>query len=304
MKDSDTGSKTRRPMKRANKTGWAGMVAKIERDFAEHKASKEESAADRAARRTADATVGIQRLTWVLAAVAALTLCELIEGGADTKALVEASKKQARAAEQFADTAGLINQNVNDAVGKLDAQAKATEAAMKSQERAYVTVEIHSLFPDQPQRPPLLSVTPGQAEAVGLSAGSHWCDEIDNINVGRTPTIGERTTAFATTDQNPRRTIEAFAPPPYPYRAGTVGQTSMFHRTCTTEIVDAVAFGEIMRKGLNIFTYGVTQYRDVYGDYHETGFCLILASTGDVRGCGYGSWFDKRPGRRQQNQAN
>jgi hypothetical protein len=71
-----------------------------------------------------------------------LTLIEVIEGGADTKALVVASKEQAdaasnqsRSAQQFADTASLINGNINDAVGKLNLQAKETQALIEQAKR-------------------------------------------------------------------------------------------------------------------------------------------------------------------------
>jgi hypothetical protein len=90
---------------------------------------KNETIEQKAARLTAEATRWIAIFTVVMAIVAGLTLWNLIAGGADTKALVEASKQQAIAARQFAATAGLINGNINDAVGKLDRQAAATETS-------------------------------------------------------------------------------------------------------------------------------------------------------------------------------
>jgi hypothetical protein len=61
-----------------------------------------------------------------------LTFWELIQGGADTKALVDASRKEARAAEKsarasrdFADTAAKINTGIGTAVNKLNLQAGA-----------------------------------------------------------------------------------------------------------------------------------------------------------------------------------
>jgi len=102
---------------------------------------KNETIEQRAARITAEATHKIAIYTVVMALVAIFTLVELYRGGADTKALVEASKKQADAAQkqacaaqhnadaaqQFSNTAGLINRNIHDAVGKLNTQAKATQ---------------------------------------------------------------------------------------------------------------------------------------------------------------------------------
>ena len=251
-------------------------------------------------------------LTFVIAATGVVGIILVIQGGRDTARIRDAAEKQAssasksvQASRDFADTAALINSGIGDAVKKLDRQAKATEYAMKSEQRAYVLVEVHSIFPDQPQKMPLVDLNSEQAKAIGLSPGMHWCEEINSINIGKTPTIGERTTAFATIEQNPRSTVEAFTPPPYPYKAGTVGIPKMFHRTCTNEVIDRPTLDELIGKDRNIFTYGVVQYRDIYGDYRETGFCLIVtAHSGAVRGCGYGSWFDKRPDRKQHKQAN
>lgn len=61
-----------------------------------------EAKQDPSARLTAVATAWIAAFTVVLAIVAALTLWQLIRGGADTKASVDASAKQAAAAESFA----------------------------------------------------------------------------------------------------------------------------------------------------------------------------------------------------------
>jgi hypothetical protein len=178
MTDGDTGRKAGYRIKRVHKDAWAGVVAKIKREFAERAArEQEESPADRAARRTADATVWIQRLTWVLAAVAALTLVELIQGGADTKALVDASKKQAEAAQQFADTADDINGSIGDAVDKLDAEAKnsaaaikATQDAMRQDQRAWIFATGFELS-EEPQ--------PNQAFTI----------KITFINNGKTPAL-------------------------------------------------------------------------------------------------------------------
>jgi len=120
------------------------LVSYIKRKVHERRTKKEkESPADKAARVTASATRWMAIFTVVLAIVAILTLCVLIQGGADTKALVDAAKKQAcaasknaQAARDFADTASKINGNISDAVGKLDAQARATQQASRSAVKA------------------------------------------------------------------------------------------------------------------------------------------------------------------------
>ena len=126
---------------------WFRFVEKVKRDIKERHTPKEkESAADRAARLTANATRAIAWLTLFIAVIAGLQLYELFEGGADTTAIAKAAKQQARsarqiakasrrnatAAEGFATSAGLINGGINDAVSKLGAQSKAIEAARRS----------------------------------------------------------------------------------------------------------------------------------------------------------------------------
>jgi hypothetical protein len=90
----------------------------------------EEGPEGRAARSTATATWWIAVFTIILAAVGALTLFEVIEGGVDTEALVDTSRKQARAADQsakaaqnFAVSAERIDKGVESAVEKLNDQA-------------------------------------------------------------------------------------------------------------------------------------------------------------------------------------
>jgi hypothetical protein len=68
---------------------------------------------------------------------------EMHTSGLDTHALAEAAKQQvfaagksAQAAQNFASSAALINGNINDAVGKLDAQAKATQRSANAAKSA------------------------------------------------------------------------------------------------------------------------------------------------------------------------
>jgi hypothetical protein len=98
---SDTGgsANAKQPIKKPRQSGWARLVSDVKRDTEERKSKKEkESTADRAAKRSADATYAIAAFTIVLAIVAVLTLVEVIEGGGDTKAIAEATKHSAYAA--------------------------------------------------------------------------------------------------------------------------------------------------------------------------------------------------------------
>jgi hypothetical protein len=142
------------PVKQAvepHRKNGRGFVHYVKRIVHKRRAKREnEKPEERAARLTATATVWIAIFTIVLAIVAGLTLVELILSGADTKALVGAAAKQATAADKtkdsaeksaqasrdFADTAGDINGSINDAVKKLDAQAKAIEVTRAQSQKA------------------------------------------------------------------------------------------------------------------------------------------------------------------------
>jgi hypothetical protein len=108
-------------------------------------------------------------MVWATCVIAAGTLMsfgairlqwkEMVKGSEDTTAIREAAQKQADAAQMFADTASLINGNINDAVAKLDAQARATQ---KAADAAHLSAE--GLRP----RLAIILLTPVQSVANGL----------------------------------------------------------------------------------------------------------------------------------------
>ncbi len=63
-----------------------------------------------------------------------------------------------------------------------------------------------------------------------------------------------------------------------------------------TDPVDEATAKKLVNAQVLIYIYGVIQYFDVFGDYHETGFCYerVLDSNAFI-GCEFGNWFDKRP---------
>jgi hypothetical protein len=145
--------------------GWWRRIIYIERKMDERRAKREECRAKRknetteqeAARLTAEATRWIAVFTVVMAIVAGLTLWELIQGGADTRALVDASRKQAcaasksaKAARDFADTAALINSGIGDAVKKLAAQAKASQKSADAAKSAADTARDALILDQRP----------------------------------------------------------------------------------------------------------------------------------------------------------
>jgi hypothetical protein len=140
----------------------AWSISEIKRKLHESKAKHEqENATDKAARRTADATVWIAAFTVILALVGIFTLYEIITGGNDTHELAESAKKQATASVQQvsvmaalaiaaklqSDQAIAQTTKMGESLAKTDSLIKATKTiadnardSLKVSQRAYVTV--------------------------------------------------------------------------------------------------------------------------------------------------------------------
>jgi len=91
------------PVTQPRDAWWVRFIRYAKRKMDERAAKKkQESAQDRLARRTANATVWIAIFTVVLAGAALLTLWQVIAGGSDTHDLAVAAKSQAELAHQQA----------------------------------------------------------------------------------------------------------------------------------------------------------------------------------------------------------
>lgn len=156
MSDTANSTKATPEVKEPRHHWGTRFVGYVKRKLHQRRAKKQhEKPADRAARRTATATVWMAIFTVVLATVSGLTLLvlrlqlkEMHEGGIDTHALADATskmkdsaEKSAQASRDFADTAGDINDSMGDAVKKLDAQAKAIQTSARAAESAAKTAD-------------------------------------------------------------------------------------------------------------------------------------------------------------------
>jgi hypothetical protein len=144
-------------------------VSYIKRKFQEYKAKhKNETAADKAARRTAHATWWIAAFTVVLAVASIRTLTEIHEGGKDTHALAVAAGQQATAAETSANAAKSAANTANE--------------TLKASRRSFVLEQRPYLITDTPRFVRSPSVD-GQAIEVNITFK----------NIGKTPAINRRT---------------------------------------------------------------------------------------------------------------
>jgi hypothetical protein len=128
MEDTEGGENTNPPITAPRQTRWSRLVGYVKRKLHERKTKKEnESPTDRAARRTAHATVWIAAFTVVMALVGAGTLYEIIEGGRDTHALAVAAGKQADRMQVFADRMKDQTDRTKDLADRMKDQADRTK---------------------------------------------------------------------------------------------------------------------------------------------------------------------------------
>ena len=99
------------PERKSRQTPWTRLIRYVKRELHKHRAAREkkkaqETPADRAARRTANATYVIAVFTIVLAVSTTWTLVEIHRGGVDTHALAIAAGNQAKWTQSLAGAAG------------------------------------------------------------------------------------------------------------------------------------------------------------------------------------------------------
>jgi hypothetical protein len=173
------------------------------------------------------------------------------------------------------------------AVGNLNWEARSMEATAKS-ERAFLWVTDIKV-----EGTPLRS-TNGDVQI---------CVSVVVMNGGRSPAVGVRLNRFATFGPNAINTIRKLKVTPEMVPRGDIigpsggtTSTNMWGSACTKP-VDARTAVEILNNRIPIYAYGAIQYFDIFGDYHETGFCSYRMPTGPFKTCeqGIGNWwFDRR----------
>jgi hypothetical protein len=191
-----------------------------------------------------------------------------------------ASEKSADAAKLAADTAAATLKHVtaNDS-----ATSAAALAAFKEEERAYISTTVVNQ-----SSAPILTDPKGQ---------KHYCLDVHFVNGGKTPAIGTWATREATFGPNAERIIKELKTPSFPPSVANMDGpgSDKWASGCTDSIEDATA-DLLQQNKIDTYIYGVIQYRDIFGDSHETGFCWVRhAGFSPFGGCEYGNWFDKRP---------
>jgi hypothetical protein len=138
-----------------------GLIDKMKSKMREHHAEKHsETPTDRAVRVTANATVWMAIFTAFLFFTSAATvwilrnqLTEMYEGGIDTHALAQASKRQAAAAQSFSTSAEKIKTSMSDAVDKLDQQVTKLNSGVQQTSRLARDAEVANANALEADRP-------------------------------------------------------------------------------------------------------------------------------------------------------
>lgn len=126
----------------------------------------------------------------------------------------------------------------------------------------------------------------------------HVCADVHVVNSGKTPANGVHIWRYAIFGPNAERTIKAMKVPDYKTPSGDVlGLSGDKWGTAFTPAVANATASSLIDGTVSLYVYGVVQYFDIFGEYHETGFCSqrVQRSTAFIVCDGFGNWFDKKP---------
>lgn len=190
----------------------------------------------------------------------------------------------ANASKKSADTADAALKHItaND-----KATSEASFSTFKQEERAYVGTTSANQS--------------GDNGVLRDARGNHYCVDIHIANSGRTPAIGTRITRYVIVyGPEGKSIVGKMLVPSFPEN-GRVDPPNapFFASACTPDPVDDTTLAKFQSATFGVYVYGVIQYRDIFGDYHETGFCLQRLPGFAVFGSpDFGNWFDKKPDRK------
>ncbi len=193
-----------------------------------------------------------------------------------------ASEKAANAAKSAADTADATLRHVKSQDKETSA---ARLAAFKVEQRAYVAYTYAAMS------------NPPACAAPGL-VGKRVCADIHFVNSGRTPAIGLHLYRHATFGKNAEKIIKTYRVPPRDFgpNGDLLGNVGDKWITAPTDPVDDATSGNLINATVSLYVYGVAEYYDIFGDYHETGFCVFrVPGSNAFMECEFGNWFDRRP---------
>jgi hypothetical protein len=292
MPDAEDGKPPNAPVKELVPSRWARFVSNVKRKFHERKAKKEiETPTDRAARRTASATVWIAIFTVILALVGLITLAEVIGGGRDTRDLAIAAKQQADKMKDMSDAADKIRQAADKMVAQdqriADNSGKSiTKNAEQGRATLNATIEEyrleHRAWVSMNGIQTIRTEADGTMHEIQVSQ-VHSSDKIAmNVhyrNTGSTPAFDVRTAArgviFPT---NP-----TFTDLPSESTPAIVQPSDGVFQTLDWGAVTQTTANEF--NSSFVYVFGRIDYRDAFGVPHWSTFCRRLLNAGGQSQC-------------------
>jgi hypothetical protein len=199
-----------------------------------------------------------------------------------------ASITAANAAKSASDTAAQTLQEMKDSAASTSA---ATLAAFKQEQRPYIVVTAYNVMPVQ------------NAVYTGVYAkkgGTHFCIRFESANRGRTPALSIFDKVFVIYGKDGEKTVRRMKTPAYPEGAGEVmaptPENSGEYGDACTDPIDEQTVSDLAKGTVDLYIYGSVQYKDIFGDLHETRYCGYRpAGFSPFHNCKYGNWMDKNP---------
>jgi hypothetical protein len=137
------------------------------------------------------------------------------------------------------------------------------------------------------------------------TVGQPWdrvCIDIHYRNGGKTPAVGTLThgSIYIGVQEDAERAVEEMAIPEYIGTEVGIGSNLGSGEDHWTTVQSEPLSDEQRKRYIsgdwNVYVFGVIEYMDVFDDYHETGYCVMLLNwhTGVFAHCPWGVWMDKR----------
>jgi hypothetical protein len=219
-------------------------------------------------------------LTAVIATTGVVGIILVIQGGKDTERIRNATEKQAcaanknaHAARDFANTAALINHGIEDAVAKLDAQAKnsaasikATQDAMRLDQRAWLGVKdttLKSFKVGAPIEAQVLILNSGKTPALQIREG---------VRGGSFVPVGSDSEMIRHEILKEETQINLHPAPTIP-PSGSDYLTSF-----TNADLNQPQYDDVMSGSRSVYIVGRVEYLDIFQKSQWMTFCLQIVA--------------------------
>lgn len=277
-------------------TRWVRFVGYIKRKANERRTKKQnETPTDKAARRTAVATIWMAIFTFVLASTSGLTILilknqlkEMHEGGLDTHTLAQAADTQAKKMADMSIAADKIRQAAEGMVTQEQRMADNSQKALEASSRQSKASLDATIATARVEQRAWVSAVAQTYPVQGIpQVNARFDIRVNFTNTGKTPAknIETCTMTFAgNIDESPPDfACHAKTPPPASGIIPPGGST--YTDSSLTGALAAEVRDKILSDQIQIWVYGYVAYDDVFRQRHRTNFCYRVLSGGGYGDC-------------------